>query len=103
MGIKGGKVLRDCKFCQGAVLHIRNELIIFAIMEYKKVLNQIEQARTAQRMSKLELCKRAGINPSTYHRLLTGEGSITLEVFMRLCIGLGYSCRFEKTEVIDIW
>ena len=102
MGIKGEKVLRDCKFCQGAVLHIRNELTIFAIMEYKKVLNQIEQARTAQCMSKLELCKRAGINPSTYHRLLTGDGSITLEVFMRICIGLGYSCRFEKTEVIDI-
>ena len=83
-------------------MHIRNELPIFVIMDYKKVLNGLEQARTAQRVSKLELCKKAGINPSTYYRLLRGDGSITLEVFVKLCGVLGYTCRFEKVEVIDI-
>ncbi len=71
-------------------------------MEYKKVLNQIEQARIAHRMSKIELCKGAGIAPSTYHRLIKGDGGISLEVFVKLCSALGYYCRFEKIDRIDI-
>jgi transcriptional regulator with XRE-family HTH domain len=71
-------------------------------MEYKKVLNQIEQARIAQRMTKVELCEKSGVAESTYHRLLKTNGSVTLEVFVKLCSALGYYARFEKVDRIDI-